>query len=106
MAKPCSLKSYAAKHFATFAAFQRAVVARHPDIRPPGRPTAADGTEMDSWSEVPVYDSLCVALPDLRIAVHVILPGQKKRSCDIVINDCVYVEDSGHCPLRDVGTGQ
>ena len=74
----CSLKSYAAAHFGTFAAFQRAVVARHPDIRLPSRPIAADGTEMDSWSEVPVYDSLCVALPDARIAVHVILPGQKK----------------------------
>ena len=91
----CSLKSYAAAHFGTFAAFQRAVVARHPDIRLPSRPIAADGTEMDSWSEVPVYDSLCVALPDARIAVHVILPGQKKRSCDIVINDCVYVEILG-----------
>jgi hypothetical protein len=91
----CSLKSYAAAHFATFAAFQRAVVARHPDIRPRGRPTAKDGTEMDSWSEVPVYDSLCVALPDARIAVHVILPGEKRRSCDIVINDSVWVEILG-----------
>ena len=91
----CSLKSYAAKHFATFAAFQRAVVARHPDIKPPGRPIAADGTEMDSWSEVPIYDSLCVALPNARIAVHVILPGEKRRSCDLVVNDCVYVEILG-----------
>jgi hypothetical protein len=91
----CSLKSYAAAHFATFAAFQRAVVVRHPDIRPPGRPTAKDGTEMDSWSEVPVYDALCVALPDAHISVHVILPGEKRRSCDIVIDDRAYVEVLG-----------
>jgi hypothetical protein len=91
----CSLKSYAAGHFATFGAFQRAVVARHPDIRPPGRPTAADGTELDSWSEVPVYNALCVALPTARIAVHVILPGERKRSADFVIDDRVWVEVLG-----------
>jgi hypothetical protein len=91
----CSLKSYAAAHFATFAEFQRAVVARHPDIRLPGRPTAADGTELDSWGEVPVYDSLCVALPNARIAVHVILPGERRRSCDIVIDDHVWIEVLG-----------
>jgi hypothetical protein len=91
----CSLKSYAAAHFADFRAFQRAVVARHPDIKLPDRPTAADGTELDSWSEVPVYNALRMALPECRIDVHVILEGDSARSADFVVDGKVWVEVLG-----------
>ena len=87
-----SLRSHARAHFASFRAFQQAVVARHPNIRPPKRPTAADGTRLDSWSEVVTYNALRVALPDVRIQPHVILPGEMKRSTDFVIDGRIHVE--------------
>ena len=87
-----SLRSHARAHFASFRVFQQAVVITHPDIRPPNRPTAADGTKLDSWSEVVVFNALRVALPDVRIQPHVILPGETKRSTDLVIDDRVHVE--------------
>ena len=87
-----SLRSHARAHFGSFRAFQHAVATAHPDIRPPNRPTAADGTRLDSWSEVVAYNALRVAMPDVRIQPHVILPGETKRSTDLVIDDRVHVE--------------
>ncbi len=87
-----SLRSHAQAHFASFPAFQRAVLAKHPDIKPPNRPTAADGTRLDSWSEVVVYNALRIAMPDVRIQPHVILPSETKRSTDFVIDGRVHVE--------------
>ncbi len=90
-----ALRSYVKAHFATFRAFQRAVVENHPDIKLPDRPTAADGTPLDSWSEVPVYNALRLALPEVRIEVHVIVPGERARSTDFVLEDRVWVEVLG-----------
>ncbi len=90
-----ALRSYAKAHFASFRAFQRAVVENHPDIKLPDRPTAADGTPLDSWSEVPVYNALRLALPEVRIEVHVIVPGERARSTDFVLDGRVWVEVLG-----------
>ena len=93
-----SLRVHAGRHYGSFRAFQAAVTARHPDIHPPERPTAADGTRLDSWSEVPAYNAIRAALPDLRIEVHVTLPGEKRRSAksgDFLIAGRVWVEVVG-----------
>ena len=90
-----ALRSYAKAHFATFRAFQRAVVEKHPDIKLPDRPVAADGTPLDSWSEVPVYNALRLALPEAGIKTHVIISGEQSRSTDFVLNGRVWVEVLG-----------
>jgi hypothetical protein len=90
-----ALRSCAKAHFATFRAFQRAVVEKHADIKLPDRPVAADGTPLDSWSEVPVYNALRLALPDAHIEPHVIVSGERLRSTDFVIDDRVWVEVLG-----------
>ena len=90
-----ALRSYAKAHFATFRAFQRAVVEKYPDIKLPDRPVAADGTPLDSWSEVPVYNALRLALPEVRIEAHVIIAGERARSTDFVLDDRVWVEVLG-----------
>ena len=90
-----ALRSYVKAHFATFRAFQRAVVENHPDIKLPDRPEAADGTPLDSWSEVPVYNALRLALPEAHIEAHVIIAGERARSTDFVLDDRVWVEVLG-----------
>jgi hypothetical protein len=93
-----SLRAHAGRHFGSFRAFQAAVTARHPNIHPPERPTAADGTRLDSWSEVPAYNAIRAALPDVRIKVHVVLPGEKRRSAksgDFLIDGHLWVEVLG-----------
>jgi hypothetical protein len=90
-----ALRSCAKAHFATFRAFQRAVVEKHADIKLPDRPVAADGTPLDSWSEVPVYNALRMALPDAHIEAHVIIAGERARSTDFVLDDRVWVEVLG-----------
>ncbi len=93
-----SLRVHACRYFGSFRAFQAAVTARHPDIRPPERPTAADGTRLDSWSEVPAYNAIPAALPDVKIDVRVVHPGERRRSAksgDFLIAGCVCVEVVG-----------
>ena len=90
-----SLRVYARRLFGRFAAFQSAVIARHPDIRPPKRPTAKDGTLLDSWSEVVAFNALGAALPDQPIATHVKLPGERARSTDFVVGGRVPIEVVG-----------
>ena len=90
-----SLRVYATRHFGSFRAFQAAVISRHPDIRRPERPVAADGTPLDSWSEVVAYNAMRIALPDARIKAHVVLPGEPARwprSGDFVIDGRIWVE--------------
>lgn len=86
-----TLRGRATRLFGTFAAFQAAVAARHPDIRPPKRPTARDGRLMDSWQEVVACDAMCIAFPNARIDTHVLLAGTR-RSCDFVVSGSCYVE--------------
>jgi len=93
--KACSLKFYVTLHFPNFNAFQRAVVARYPDIKPPGQPTAKDGTRLDSWSEVVVHNALRAAFPKVRIEPHVVLPGEQMRSADFVVGSTVWIEVLG-----------
>ena len=77
--------------FGNFAAFQAAVVARHPDIKPPNRPTARDGRRLDSWQEVVAYNAICIAVPNAQIDTHVLL-ADSRRSCDFVVSGSCYVE--------------
>lgn len=86
-----TLCSRAGPLFGNFAAFQAAVVERHPDIKPPNRPTARDGRRLDSWQEVVLYNTVCIALPNSHIDTHVLLAGSR-RSCDFVVNGSCYVE--------------
>ncbi len=91
----CTLRVQAAKHFGQFRTFQQAARARHPDIRPPQRPTAADGTLLDSWGEVVAHNALRCAFPDIAITVHALLPGGTGRcSVDFLVR-WVYVEVLG-----------
>ena len=87
----CTLFGRARQLFGTFAAFQVAVMARYPDIKPPDRPTAQDGRRLDSWQEVVAYNAMRVAFPDAVIDTHVLLAGTR-RSCDFVLNGSCYVE--------------
>lgn len=79
-----SLRTYARRHFARFRDFVDAVLARHPDLALPARPTGANGVLLDSWSEVAVHGALVRALPDVSIEAHVLLPDGR-RSCDFVV---------------------
>lgn len=81
----------ASKLFGRFAAFQAAAVSRHKDIKPPNRPTARDGTCLDSWQEVAVYNTMRIALPDAVIKIHVML-ADTRCSCDFVLDRVCYVE--------------
>ena len=90
-----SLRVYARRHYGQFRAFQAAVRECHPDIRLPARPTANDGTPLDSWSEVVVYQALRRALPEVPIAPHVLLPGEGRRSTDLVLAGSVHLEVLG-----------
>ena len=91
----CTLRAQAAKLFGPFRVFQQAVRARHPGIKPPQRPTAANGTLLDSWGEVVTYDALRRAFPDVAITVHVRLPGGTGRcSVDFLLR-WVHVEVLG-----------
>lgn len=91
----CTIRAQAAKHFGPFRAFQQAARVRHPDIRPPQRPTAADGTLLDSWGEVVAHDALRRAFPDVAITVHARLPGGTGRcSVDFLVR-WVHVEVLG-----------
>ena len=93
-----SLRVYARRHFGSFRDFQAEVTKRHPEIHPPERPIAADGTCLDSWSEVPAYNAIRAALPDVQIQVHVVLPGEKRRwakSGDFLIDGRLWVEVLG-----------
>ena len=67
-----TLCSRAGPLFGNFAAFQAAVVERHPEIKPPNRPTARDGRLMDSWQEV---------VSTTRFASLCRIPGSKRTSC-------------------------
>jgi hypothetical protein len=80
-----------ARIFGGFRAFQDAVVARHSDVKPPDRPTARDGRQLDSWQEVVAYNAFCAALPEVTIESHVLL-ADGRRSCDLVVNGKTYVE--------------
>ena len=86
-----TLRGRATRLFGTFAAFQAAVTARHPDIKPPNRPTARDGRLLDSWQEVVACDAMCIAFPNAQIDTHVLLEGTR-RSCDFVVSGSCYVE--------------
>jgi hypothetical protein len=93
-----SLRAYLKRHFGKFRAFQDAVTARHRDIRPPSRPTATDGTYLDSWSEVVAYQAIREALPNVMIETHVALPGEplrSPRSGDFLLDGQVWVEVLG-----------
>ena len=91
----CTVRAQAQKRFGPFRTFQQAVRARHPDIRPPQRPTAADGTLLDSWGEVVAYNALRRAFPDVAITVHARLPGGTGRcSVDLILR-WVHVEVLG-----------
>ena len=91
----CTLRAQVAKLVGPFRAFQQAVRMRHPDIRPPQRPTAADGTLLDSWGEVVTYNALRRAFPDVEITVHARLPGGTGRcSVDLVLR-WVHIEVLG-----------
>ncbi len=91
----CTVRTQATKHFGLFRTFQQAVRARYPDIRPPQRPAAADGTLLDSWSEVVAHNALRRAFPDVVITVHARLPGGTGRcSVDFLVR-WVYVEVLG-----------
>ena len=63
-----SLRLHARRLFGSFAAFQAAVVPRHPDIPSPNRPVAKDGRLFNSWSEVAAYHALRALLPEQPIA--------------------------------------
>ncbi len=91
----CTIRAQATKHFGPFRAFQQAARARHPDIRPPQRPAAADGTLLDSWGEVVAHNALRRAFPDVVITVHARLPGGTgRRSVDFLVR-WVHVEVLG-----------
>jgi hypothetical protein len=90
-----SLRAYARRHFPTFQAFQQAARAQHRDLRLATRPTASDGTILDSWSEVVVYQAIRRVLPDAEVAAHVLLPGEGRRSTDFVVDGRASVEVLG-----------
>lgn len=89
-----SLRTYARRHFARFVDFVDAVLACHPDLTLPARPTGANGVLLDSWSEVAVHGALVRALPGVAIELHVLLPDGR-RSCDFVVGGVVHVEVLG-----------
>ena len=91
----CTIRAKGAAHFGRFRAFQAAALARHPDLHTPQQRLARDGTRMDSWNEVKLYNAIRGAFPAVRVAVHVRLPGETGCSCDIVLDDRVYVEMLG-----------
>ncbi len=93
--KACTLRAQAKALFGAFQAFQQAVTACHPDLAPAKRPTAVDGTVLDSWSEVVAYNALRLAFPGVRIQVHVLLPGGSGQcSVDFVMRG-IYIEVLG-----------
>ena len=59
----------------------------------PAQPAhATDGTLLDSWSEVVVWNAIRAAFPGVTLRAHVLLPGQAARSADILVGDGVYLE--------------
>ncbi len=93
--KACTFRAQANALFGSFQAFQRAVAACHPDLAPAKCPIAADGTVLDSWSEVVAYNALRLAFPEVGIQVHVLLPGGPGRcSVDFVMHG-VHIEVLG-----------
>ena len=83
----CTIRVQATRGFDSFSAFQAEAARRHPDLQPPTRPVASDGTILDSWGEVVVYQAIRRAFPAVAIAAHVLLPGDGHRSCDMVLGD-------------------
>ncbi len=83
----CTIRIQATRGFDSFATFQAEAARRHPDLQPPTRPVASDGTILDSWGEVVVYQAVRRAFPAVAVAVHVLLPGGGNRSCDVVLGD-------------------
>ena len=86
-----SIRGHAQRLFGSFGAMVAAARLRAPDLRPLESFIAADGTRLDSPSEVVAWNALRRALPDANFRAHVLLPGSK-RSVDILINESVYVE--------------
>lgn len=87
-----SLQGHARRVFGTFRAMVDAAREHAPELRPLNRPTAKDGTALDSWSEVVVWNAVRAAFPGLEIRAHVVLPGEAARSVDILVAECVFVE--------------
>ena len=87
-----SLRGHAQRLFGHFGAMVDAARARAPELQPLNRPTAADGTALDSWSEVVVWNALSAAFPGADLRAHVVLPGEVARSADILVAGAVYVE--------------
>ena len=87
-----SLRGHAQRVFGSFGAMVAAACAAAPDLRPPNKPTAKDGTRLDSWSEVVAWNALRAAFPKADLRAHVVLPFEKTRSVDIIVGGRVYVE--------------
>ena len=87
-----TLRGHARRLFGSFGAMVDAALARAPDLRPLNRPTATDGTLLDSWSEVVVWNAVRNAFPGVTLRAHVLLPGETARSVDILVEDGVYLE--------------
>ena len=90
--KASTLRGHARRLFNSFGAMVDAALARAPDLRPLNRPTATDGTLLDSWSEVVVWNAMRAAFPGVTLRAHVLLPGQAARSSDILVAGGVYLE--------------
>ena len=67
-------------------------VAVHAWLRLAARPTALDGTALDSCAEVIVYEAMRRGLPGSGIAVHAALPGSWKHSVDFIVAGIAHVE--------------
>ena len=87
-----TLRGHARRLFGSFGAMVDAALARAPDLRPLNRPTATDGTLLDSWSEVVVWNAVRNAFPGVTLRAHVLLPGETARSADILVGGAVYLE--------------
>ena len=87
-----TLRGHAQRAFGTFGAMVDAAIRANPDLQPPMRFVAKDGTRLDSQSEVVVWNALRAALPAVAMVAHVILPGEKKRSTDVLLDGFLHVE--------------
>ena len=86
-----SLRGHARRVFGGFGAMVDAARLRAPDLKPLRSYVAADGTRLDSNSEVVAWNALRQAFPEATLRAHVILPGSK-RSVDILIDGSIHVE--------------
>ena len=87
-----TLRGHAQRAFGRFGAMVDAAIRANPDLQPPKRYVAKDGTRLDSQSEVVVWNALRAALPAVAMVAHVILPGEDKRSTDVLLEGFVHVE--------------